>query len=156
MGGGEGEQSQYTAPHFPGTLPSWQRYSGSSKAASGPDDCHALGCQRDSSRAQLSWSKEQRKNHREQLLPPLVKQRKRPLPYPNLTQHNTTHTHEHAHTPPPLCPARRPVSCGSGVNRRKRVLGPSLALVELQSEAFLFFCANIFTFCPLRTFPLSA
>lgn len=28
MGGGEGEQSQYTAPHIPGTLPSWQRYPG--------------------------------------------------------------------------------------------------------------------------------
>lgn len=28
MGGGEGEQSQHTAPHLPGTLPSWQRYPG--------------------------------------------------------------------------------------------------------------------------------
>lgn len=25
VGGGEGEQSQHTAPHLPGTLPSWQR-----------------------------------------------------------------------------------------------------------------------------------
>lgn len=28
MGGGEGEQSQHTAPHLPGTLPSWQCYPG--------------------------------------------------------------------------------------------------------------------------------
>lgn len=28
MGGGAGEQSQYTAPHLPGALPSWQCYPG--------------------------------------------------------------------------------------------------------------------------------
>lgn len=55
-------------------------------------------------------SKEQRKNHREQLLSPLVKQRKQP------TSHIYIYTHRYPFTP--FSPACHPVCCGFGITHR--------------------------------------
>ena len=110
----------------------------------------------------LYRSEEQRKNHREQLLPPLVKKQKPPpTPSPKLTHiyihthtqdTHYTHTYKHAYT---FSPAFHPVSCGFWIKSQEVWLGLSPALVEHSSNLRLFFCANIVTFCP-KTFTESA
>lgn len=96
----------------------------------------------------LCRSKEQRKNHREQLLPTLVKQ-KTPPPQPNK---QTYYTHVNIHT---LCSLLLAILPAVDLTWFRKS-GWGCYLLWLNScPIWGFYCANIFTFCP-QTFTLSA
>lgn len=75
LGGGDCEQPQHPEADFPGPLLAWQCHTRSSEVAPWPNNCHALGCQRDAARAELPWPEEQGEDYREQLLSTAVKPR---------------------------------------------------------------------------------